>query len=361
MNSSTHEDTTKSQVFAWPFVDSSKLKTRGGFTKGSKVTLSKKASPHWLSLQKEQLSSFEKDRRAILSMTGDYRTSFQFIETDGFTENFSPARPYFSWTTEHVKLLEDTGSFISLQHILVMFISNKDGEEEGPFIMKHWRQDWSFEKNNLLEYKGNSLWTKKHITENEIKGKWIQSVFQVDDSPRYQSLGKWTHNTYHSTWSSQRFLRPLPRREFSVREDYNVLEGIHRITLNPRGWTHQQHNLKINREERIDNYIAQEIGFNRYERISAPDLKDAGIYWSKLGPYWTDVKKAWDDIINSKDTFYIKPEIDGTKLWQIHFKNTQKIENSPEYQQRGWADKIKLSIDQFVEDSIPQNEKRSVY
>ena len=73
------------------------MQPRGGFTKGSEVTINSKPSTNWLSLQKKGLTNYEKDRFAILAMAGDYRTSFQFIETGGFTDNYSPPRPYFSW------------------------------------------------------------------------------------------------------------------------------------------------------------------------------------------------------------------------------------------------------------------------
>ncbi len=47
--------------------------------------------------------------------------SFEFLETVGFTETHKPARPYQSWGTEFVYVVEDKGDFISLQHILVMY------------------------------------------------------------------------------------------------------------------------------------------------------------------------------------------------------------------------------------------------
>ena len=32
---------------------------------------------------------------------------------------------------------------------------------------------------------------KKKLTKKESKGKWIQKVYQVDDSPRYEGIGTW--------------------------------------------------------------------------------------------------------------------------------------------------------------------------
>ncbi len=74
-------------------------------------------------------------------MAGSYRVSFDFIETTGLGENYQPPRPYFSWATERVSVLANEPKFISLQHTLVMEFVGKDGKVQGPFTMKHWRQD----------------------------------------------------------------------------------------------------------------------------------------------------------------------------------------------------------------------------
>ena len=350
-----------SNAFAWPFKNVSEMQPRGGFTKGSEVTINSKPSTNWLSLQKKGLSNYEKDRLAILAMAGDYRTSFQFIETGGFTDNYSPPRPYFSWGTEHIKVLEDSENLISLQHILVMFMKQEDGKIDGPFVMKHWRQDWSFEKTNLHEHKGNSTWEQRKLTKDEAKGKWVQSVFQVDDSPRYEVIGEWSHGNQYSSWKSQKCLRPLPRREFSVRDDYNVLEGNHRITITQNGWLHEQHNRKVKRTEKNDEYIAQEIGFSRYESITSPDLSKADMHWKKVQEYWKTVRHTWKNILSSKRKIHVKPELDGNKLWQIHFKNIQLIEDSEIYEKDHWASQINETIHQFVEESGSKMENDKAY
>ena len=350
-----------SNAFAWPFQNVSEMQPRGGFTKGSEVTINSKPSTNWLSLQKKGLSNYEKDRFAILAMSGDYRTSFQFIETGGFTDNYTPPRPYFSWGTEHIKVLEDSENLISLQHILVMFMKQDDGKIDGPFVMKHWRQDWSFEKTNLHEYKGNSTWEQRKLTKDEAKGKWVQSVFQVDDSPRYEVVGEWSHGNQYSSWKSQKCLRPLPRREFSVRDDYNVLEGNHRITITQNGWLHEQHNRKVKRAEKNDEYIAQETGFSRYESITSPDLSNADMHWKKVKEYWKTVRHTWKNILSSKRKFYVKPELEGNKLWQIHFKNIQLIEDSEIYEKDHWASQIHETIHQFVEETGSKMENEKAY
>ena len=70
----------------------------------------------------------------------------------------------------------------------------------------------------------------------ERRGAWSQTVYQVDDSPRYGSLGRWVHSDEASIWEGGDAWRPLPRREHSVRSDYQVLAGRNRHTILPTGW-----------------------------------------------------------------------------------------------------------------------------
>ena len=71
-------------TFSWNFDTESDLRPRGGTTTGADVTLAASPSESWKALQKPYQSKFEKDRAAILAMAGEYRASFDFIETLGF-------------------------------------------------------------------------------------------------------------------------------------------------------------------------------------------------------------------------------------------------------------------------------------
>ena len=336
------------QAFAWPFLEPEAMVAQGGMTRGSEVTLVEQSSPAWLALQESNLNSFEKDRRAILAMVGDYRTGFQFIETGGFVANYTPPRPYFSWGTERVALLEDSGDFISLQHTLVMYIVDEAGNTSDPFVMKHWRQDWTYEKPEIHTYQGNRIWERQKLGPNRISGKWVQSVFQVDDSPRYEVLGKWTHKDQYSSWLSEASHRPLPRREFSVRDDYNILEGEHRITIAPTGWIHEQSNRKVKRQGNQDTYLAQETGFTRYELITSPDLSPALDSWELVGDYWASVRDTWKNIFENYDRFQLKGKVEGQSLWQYHFAHASEIEKSGPNSNIDWEKAAKDTISNFL-------------
>ena len=184
-------------VFGWTHLKNPDLQTpRGGTSTGPEVELDLEPNPYWEKLKNPSLSKFEKDRLAILAMQGEHKVNFDFMETVGFVEDYVPAKPYQSWGTEFVFLVEERRDFLSLQHIMVMFFEMEDGTISEPMVVKHWRQDWKYQDKNLNKYIGDSTWQKMTIPWSERRGTWSQSVYQVDDSPRSVS---YTHLTLPTT------------------------------------------------------------------------------------------------------------------------------------------------------------------
>ncbi|MEM8495668.1 MAG: DUF6607 family protein, partial [Planctomycetota bacterium] len=145
------------------------------------------------------------DREAILAMTGEYKVKFQFQETVAIEPGYELKEPYASGATEFVEVVEDTGDYIALQHILVMHPQNEDGtldQDAEPVVVKHWRQDWTYEDTTLIAFRGNNTWERVELDPAEVKGTWSQAVYQVDDSPRYESFGTWQHIGDRSAWQS---------------------------------------------------------------------------------------------------------------------------------------------------------------
>jgi len=236
------------------------------------------------------------DRAAIRAMAGGYRVSFDFLETALFAGQDRPARPYRSWATEKVYIIDDTPGLISLQHVLVMVFVDSSGKAGDPMVMKHWRQDWRYEPESILEYRGNNTWETWYLAESERVGNWSQTVWHVDDRPRYGSLGRWTHTDAFSAREGNQTLRPLPRREYSVRSDYDVLDGTNRHTILPLGWTHEQDNLKHVLEtdtERSLSYVSREYGVNRYEAIEGFDFEPGDTTVEKQDRFWRHVRTEW--------------------------------------------------------------------
>ncbi len=317
-------------TFSWQFIDDCQLKPRGGTSRGAALELDTEPHPGWVALQQDGLSDFERDRRAILAMAGGYRTSFDFLETVGYVAGHQPTRPYQSWGTEYVYVAEDDGNFISLQHIMVMQYEDDQGNVSEPMVMKHWRQDWYYQQRQYPVFAGNDVRSRKKLKRKEAAGTWTQSVFQVDDSPRYAAHGKWEHRENFSTWLSAETWRPLPRRESSVRSDYQVLIGTNRHTITPTGWVQEEENYKtvLNAEGEAAGdtpYLAKELGVNRYERVKNFDFSAGDRYWELTRVYWRDVRLAWDRIIKQNSEFAFVTNKDGIPLFVPFFEYAQKI------------------------------------
>lgn len=347
-------DVTRQFTFSWSLMEKCNMKPRGGSSKGVKSVVDPEPHPGWLSLQEEGLSQFEKDRKAILAMAGPYRVSFDFLEIEGYTTDYEPSRPYQSWGTEYVYVAEDKGDFISLQHIMVMYFQEEDGSVSEPMVMKHWRQDWQYENQTQFVFTGQSEWQQKQYTANDVKGTWSQSVFQVDDSPRYASFGKWEHHANFSSWKSGTTWRPLPRREGSVRDDYHVLQGTNRHTILPSGWVQQEENLKMvlndNGElHQTTPYLSKELGIARYERIVDHDFAPGDAYWEKSGPFWSDVRYVWNKMMQENDSMVIHKKANGQFMFMPMFNKAQAVADGAEYNSEEGRKAIQAMLAPYIQ------------
>ena len=230
--------------------------------------------------------SFDCDRRAILAMLGGYQVKFNFEETVVLKPGYERKQPKRSTAFETVFLVEDSGKRISLQHILVM---------GGGTVTKHWRQDWVYESPKHWVYVGNERFEQREREAATIPGTWTQLVYEVNDAPRYSGNGKWNHKYGVSTWTSERNWRPLPRREYTTREDYQLINAENRHTIAPQGWTHEQDNTKVVRgEDGKDVVLVREFGFNEYRRIEGYDFQPALAYWKSTSEFWAAIRARWD-------------------------------------------------------------------
>ena len=311
-------------TFSWMFAESDSMKPRGGMTSGPEVQLDTRTSEAFAGLQAAGLDDRERDRRAILAMAGDYRTSFDFIETIGFTEGYQPRAPYQSWGTERVYVVANEPEFVSLQHIIVMHFLDADGFESDAMVVKHWRQDWQYEDAEVHAFQGRGAFARRVLDQASQKGAWTQTVFQVDDSPRYEAVGRWTHASGVSYWQSDDRRRPLPRREFSVRDDYQALYGSHRITITPAGWTQEEDALKLvldenNRPSSSRPYLAREAGLSRYDRVLDYDFSAGDEYWQNTGAFWSRVRHYWDALYKAESAFSFVKSAEGMPMFMALF------------------------------------------
>jgi hypothetical protein len=317
-------------TFSWP-LDGANLKPRGGTTKGAPIVLDREPSADWKAMQASGLSSLERDRRAILAMAGTYRVTFDFLEITPFVAQAKPAGPYQSWATEKVYVDSDSGKSISLVHILEMRIVQTDGTVTPPMVTKHWRQDWTYEPTQIVEYQGRDRWTRRKLAPAERKGVWLQAVYQVDESPRYASVGSWQHTRSFSSWASGETWRPLPRREWSVRDDYHVLVGTNRHTVSSTGWVQEENNLKavLDGERKLDAakpYVGREYGVARYERIRDADFAAANQYYERTKQFWDQVRGTWSEVFAKQGEVTLRGPVDKMGLFQPLFARADEIE-----------------------------------
>jgi hypothetical protein len=289
-------------------------------------------------------------------MAGAYRTSFDFIETIGFTADYAPPPPYQSWGTEFVYVVADEPGFVSLQHVLVMRFAGPDAPTE-PMVVKHWRQDWRYQDPNLYVYTGNQTWQRKRLEPAAVAGTWSQAVFQVDDSPRYQAIGRWQHAAGHATWTSDETWRPLPRREFSVRDDYDVLTGTNRVTILPLGWVHEEDNLKavLDANGNVDAeipYLAREAGVNRYEHIDGIDFSAGDDYWQSTAPFWRSVRDAWAARFATHERLSVRNPEDAPPLFQATFELADRFAGEA-FDAAAARRAIDETLDRYVDGSGP--------
>jgi hypothetical protein len=313
---------------------------RGGTTDGLDPDIDLNTSDYFQKLQ-SATNKKDKDRIAILAMAGDHKANFEFTEIFGSNPNYKLDNPYKSWGTETIIVIQNSENFISLQHILVMFMKDENGKINGPYIQKHWRQDWSYEDRKILEFQGENVWNVKKY--KNVKNTWSQAVYQVDDSPRYESYGAWIHEEGASRWISKMTNRPLPRREHSVRNDYDLLKGVNKISILPWGWVMEENNDKI---KTSNKYIGTEYGLARYQKVVNYDFTPAFKYWQSSKGYWDLVRDRWDRIISYDASFCMKKHHNDKPLFNYHFSQAEKYTKEKDIL------KAKRDVDQTINNFI---------
>ena len=242
---------------------------------------------------------FERDRETILAMAGDYKVRFDMQESTPWMAGYEPLDRKISGGHESVRVIEDTGTKIVLQHLLVV---GAEGEE---FVIKHWRQDWEYEPEKILAYTGPNTWEWKEMPERMRNGRWSQTVYQVDDAPRYGAVATWSHENGIATWQPPHEWRPLPRRDMTTRDDYHAIHAMNRHVVTSWGWVHEQDNGKLVLSGSQPHMLARETGLNTYRRGSDFETEIATDYWSGTADFWAGVRGEWDRIASQNEAFAV--------------------------------------------------------
>lgn len=258
------------------------------------------------------------DRAAILAMAGDFRVRFHFDETVVIAPGYARAEPKRSGALETVLVVEDEPGRIVLQHLLM--------SPDGNHVTKHWRQDWHWQARERLEFSADQTWLLRPIDPALTRGAWTQCVYEVSDAPRYCGTGRWNHRYGVATWTSDRTWRPLPRREYTTREDYNALNVENRHTIVPGGWSHEQDNSKVVRgADGASGTLVREWGFNDYQRVDDVDFEAARRWWRQTAGYWGLVRAAWANRIRAHGGIRLDTAVDGMPVIEATFAQARRV------------------------------------
>lgn len=286
-----------------------------------------------LSAKSQDLKKQE-DIKAIKSMCGCYEVKFNFAETFQHSNdsiNYKPSKIKHDSGLEWIELVEDKSNKIVLQHLLIVGKTDAD-------IVKHWRQDWLYENTDMYDFVKDRTWKFEKLQTKNVKGQWTQKVYQVDDSPRYEGTASWVKVDGTTYWRNTTDA-PLPRREHTKRDDYNVLKrrNIHEITST--GWIHEQDNDKIIRDDKgTDVLLAQEKGVDIYTKVADSKCQVAKNFWKNNNALWQKVRLKWEIEFKKNKDISLQKSVDGKPLY------THLFELKPDASQAE-VDKI---IDSFI-------------
>ncbi|HTM98946.1 MAG TPA: DUF6607 family protein [Pedobacter sp.] len=256
-------------------------------------------------------TKFEQDREAIKALAGFYKVTFNYTETFSPDDDYKFHEKHRSSAKEWALILEDSPKKIVIQHLLVM--------RGDSMIIKHWREDWTYEDTQILAYDKNDTWKKVSLTANDVKGRWTQKVYQVDDSPRYQAIGTWVHVDGKHQWQSNSD-SPLPRREYSERSDYNVLNRGNTLYLTKTGWMFEQDNKKIIRSENGDKLLAMEKGMEEFVKTDPKSFGYAQAWWKEQEKFWKDARETWDTVFAENNVIKLTSKVDNKLLYEQFFE-----------------------------------------
>ncbi|MDE0771487.1 MAG: hypothetical protein OSB25_04685 [Salibacteraceae bacterium] len=252
----------------------------------------------------------QKDIQAIISMAGCYNVAFKYTETFAPEIDYEMAFDYTSAAFEYAKIIQQTENKIVLQHLLIINDS---------MIIKHWRQDWTFEKTEVYRFDKNNKWVYEPKSKKEVEGKWTQEVYQVDDSPRYTGTATWTHVDGTASWYNKAD-SPLPRREYTKRSDYNVMKRGNRVQIKGEDWLHEQDNDKVIREDgKEDVLLVQEKGYNTYVNRANEDCNPAREWWAKNQNKWAVVRTVWEDVYGEQKNLELKDKVEDKHIYEHLF------------------------------------------
>lgn len=273
----------------------------------------------------------------IMQLCGCYDVTFKYTETFRTDSNYQFHDDKIAHARELVLPIENKDGKISLQHMLIV---------NDNYIIKHWREDWTYEQPTILNYQGNKTWTKETLKPEQVKGKWAQTVWQVDDIPRYGGYSSWINNDNKTYWENTAYA-PLPRREYTKRKDYNIMLRTNRIIVTDKGWVHEQDNQKIIRNGNHDSLLVKEKGINSYVKIDDNLCAKAKLHWAENVDFWKAVRAQWDKYISNTDKLALHTTVEEKRLFE-YFYELEYSWKEEKWNKKELSKKIEETMSKFV-------------
>jgi hypothetical protein len=278
------------------------------------------------------------EKEWIKEQCGCFEVTFDYQEVFPQQSGYTIQAPYHaSAAAEWVFVVEEGPKHVIIQHLLVV---------ADTMVVKHWRQDWHYEKEWLTRFDAPMDWKKESYAKRNVKGTWTQTVYQVDDSPRYAGVGRWVPTPQGAFWEATSDA-PLPRREYTKRSDYNVMVRRNRHEIHAAGWVHEQDNLKVKRHMG-DTVLVGEKGYNRYTQQSHDPCEVARAWWTQHGAFWNVVRTTWDRYLQANPWINEAP---GTPFYKEIAAVEQKFSNQPNINDS----QLRSEIEQVIQKCYPQS------
>ena len=277
----------------------------------------------------------EKDIESIKNLCGCFEVDFKYKETFSHKKNYIVNDAYETSALEWVSYEPQIDGTIKLQHILII---------DSSMIIKHWREDWLYENNDIYQYDKNYKWKKTTLSPEKTKGTRTHKVYEVDDRPQYDGVATFAYFDGNTLWQST-VDAPLPRREYSKRTDYNVMNRGNRLYINSNGFMHEQDNKKIKRSDNVaDTLIAEEKGYNIYKKIDENKCKSGIDWWQKNKIFWLDVRTVWNELLPSLPSLAIEHTVEDKKLHERLNKLNEEYINAKSYNSKKAKEEILKTI-----------------
>lgn len=289
----------------------------------------------------DSLAQQSQDRASILDFCGCYEVSFQFAETFSPDPNYVFKENYYSSGLEWIVPIADEEDFVSLQHLLIV------GHGDQKSIVKHWRQDWQFENTDIYAFAGDHRWNYRELDEATVKGQWTQKVYEVSDAPRYEGSATWVHSDGRHYWESTTDA-PLPRREYTKRDDYNVMQRTNHHEITAEGHRHEQDNVKISRKAGRERIRAYEKGMNVYKKVDDAQCQLAQEWWAQHHYFWADVRAVWQEVFAKKEALVLHPKVDGKPMFMHLFPLGEEMSKLENYDSKLARNKIREILHMYL-------------